>query len=314
MSKKISNDEYQKLRFISQPISTAIRADRTEFDLYNKQQLKKIAFWSSYIEPQRLIYKLFDDISKKFKTDYHLFINPQYQIILKRGKMNRLPLHFQLEYYNSHLGLLKLSRSTKYFSEREIQRMQLFLKPLLLPLKNALNYYEAQQNALVDALTGAANRFAFTKLLQDYKDISSRLSVLVIDIDSFKSVNDTYGHLAGDELLKSVSQTILRSVRKTDKVYRIGGEEFFVLLERVSLNEAYEFSKRICHAVSNVKCSYQNQLINITVSIGIASFQQNDQFVSLFERADNALYLAKSQGGNRVCSELDLSYKKLKPM
>lgn len=173
---------------------------------------------------------------------------------------------------------------------------------------------KARQDAFTDALTGLNNRHAFDLRLQEEYARWSRyahpLSLIVVDVDFFKKVNDTYGHLAGDKVLHVIGAHLQHATRhKVDFTARYGGEEFVVLLPETNLNDALSVAEKIRHAVEQKPFRSGSNRVNITVSCGVASFQQGDGRKSPFERADEALYLAKREGRNRCRSELQIVKK-----
>ncbi len=169
---------------------------------------------------------------------------------------------------------------------------------------------ESQEKALVDPLTGLFNRRYletwFSQNLQDIIDEKRDLSLLLIDIDNFKMVNDRYGHQVGDEVLKLVAKNIENSVRDNDIVSRFGGEEFLVLLPDTSPEKSYQVGERIRETIASKSLDDSGNKIQVTVSIGLASLRgQDDEKKNkdeLIRQADNAAYLAKFQGKNRVRS------------
>lgn len=159
-----------------------------------------------------------------------------------------------------------------------------------------------EQQALTDVLTKLGNRQAFNikteECFAQHRRNGISFSLLVFDIDHFKSVNDTYGHIAGDEVLVSLSAVATSNKRATDYMYRIGGEEFAVYLTGTDLEGAK-------HAAEQLRRSVMEEVTvgnghHITISIGVAELQDNDTPDSLFKRADDNLYLAKRAGRNRV--------------
>jgi diguanylate cyclase len=166
---------------------------------------------------------------------------------------------------------------------------------------------QVKEQSLKDALTGVSNRSAFNVALDDLITMSneekSRFSLLLVDIDHFKNVNDTYGHLVGDKILRFVAGTIRRCVKGKDIVARFGGEEFAVILPNTEMAGAYVAAEQIRKAVANSvlrDTQTQKSYGNITISIGVSQMNRNDHPMSLIERADQALYLAKNNGRNRV--------------
>lgn len=155
-----------------------------------------------------------------------------------------------------------------------------------------------------DKLTGLHNRQYFDKIsgteFIEAKEKDSKLSILFIDIDHFKSVNDTYGHKKGDDALKIIAQLICASCRKSDFVARYGGEEIVVILPNTTSRDAVSVAQEI----NNIVAKQTKKLlgIRITVSIGVATYPDDGTTLKgLLERADKALYQAKKSGRNRVC-------------
>jgi len=157
-----------------------------------------------------------------------------------------------------------------------------------------------------DPLTQLLNRRAFLVVATDAMDYFRRydrlLGILVIDIDFFKHVNDSYGHGAGDEVIKSVGRTIENAVRVTDKVARFGGEEFVVLMREIDLPSANILAERIRKEIADLVVPVgPDRSVQITASIGLALARQGDRDIAdVIERGDQALYLAKTTGRNRV--------------
>ena len=127
------------------------------------------------------------------------------------------------------------------------------------------------------------------------------LAVLLIDVDFFKKVNDTYGHDAGDMVLKVISQKLQETIRVGDIVARWGGEEFLILANNATSIGAEKLAERLRSEIQGTKIEYQNKAIFVTISLGIAlnSFDIQNNVTLLIRRADEALYLAKSKGRNR---------------
>lgn len=157
-----------------------------------------------------------------------------------------------------------------------------------------------------DSLTKLLNRRAFndiinTELLR-YKRAGSIFSVLMLDIDHFKSINDTFGHPAGDKVLQEIGIIFNAILRTQDSAARIGGEEFCVLLPDTSLEIALTTANRIKDIIAATSIATEESPIKITVSIGISEINKLDtNYSNILARADKALYQAKSSGRNRVC-------------
>ena len=159
--------------------------------------------------------------------------------------------------------------------------------------------------ATTDVLTGAKNRRVFFELAQRefsrFKRYSSNLSLLILDIDNFKAINDTYGHQAGDSALKQLVKNINTILRENDVLGRIGGEEFAILLLESTRSESYNIAERIRQITANSIVFWGDYPISFTVSLGLTIFRkENDSLDKAFNRADQAMYRAKEKGKNRV--------------
>ena len=162
--------------------------------------------------------------------------------------------------------------------------------------------------ATTDSLSGLYNRAEFMELAQREfalaKINNEELSILMLDLDKFKNINDNYGHATGDEVIRVFGHMIKTSFRKTDIAGRIGGEEFAVILKNASLEEAKKVAEIFRESVARRKVIYGEQEISFTVSIGVASFSENSDKIKniedILKMADNALYRAKAEGRNRV--------------
>lgn len=161
-----------------------------------------------------------------------------------------------------------------------------------------------QQAALTDPLTGLQNRRYFddalNQYLEEFSAIGHPLGMIVMDLDHFKQVNDTYGHDIGDEVLKGVTKCLLDYTRYHDVVARIGGEEFAILAPNLDARSLQRLAERICDAVSEITYSADNVSFRVTTSMGLALWDGAESSSSFFKRADQNLYKAKTSGRNRA--------------
>lgn len=167
-----------------------------------------------------------------------------------------------------------------------------------------------QRLAQTDELTGIYNRRAMMALVEDELEKATRysrpFSVLMIDADNLKQVNDRHGHDVGDRLVKAVAAALKEQVRASDRIARVGGDEFFVLMPETGRDRALEAANRICAAISAVAVMHGTERITTTASIGLASFPEDGTTVEeLRERADFAMYRSKELGRNRVTTYPD---------
>ena len=178
---------------------------------------------------------------------------------------------------------------------------------------------EAQKNlffqlATRDGLTNLYSirhfRVLMNQLIYEAVLKKSPLSLILVDLDHFKRINDTYGHPAGDEVLRKAAQSILAVVRQRrplediDFVARYGGEEFMVLVRHCDMEMSMDVAERIRYALENTSIEYEGKLIPVTASLGVATLSPGENIPNpMVHRADKALYLAKQTGRNRVCTE-----------
>lgn len=183
---------------------------------------------------------------------------------------------------------------------------------LSICLENSLNFETIKRTSFIDTLTGVNNRRFFEQRFVEELDRCQRnadpISLLFLDIDFFKSINDGYGHQVGDQVLSLVSKAIKTQLRNNDVLARYGGEEFVALLSGIDKNKAFEIAERIRKTVEALPISHQDSAISITVSIGLSTHfpdrnaiaRTADASIVLIQSADAALYRAKHNGRNRV--------------
>ncbi len=162
---------------------------------------------------------------------------------------------------------------------------------------------QAQTEALLDPLTGLNNRRGLERSITEVGGIPAGCALLLADIDNFKTINDTHGHLLGDKVLRAVAQVVRFCIKGQDIAARMGGEEFAILLPETSVQGAAALAEKIRQAISKVSIRRidRNEYVgNVTLSVGVADSQPSDTLESLVERADAALYVAKRGGRNRV--------------
>lgn len=190
------------------------------------------------------------------------------------------------------------------YSIAELSFMQHLMSFVSLAIQNNLHY----ERTLRDTKTGLYNNgFFMTRLDEEIartRRNEKKASIIIMDIDHFKRVNDTYGHLAGDKVLEDLAVTIKQTVRLDDIPSRFGGEEFTVLLPDTDKNSAFLAAERLRHIVQAMRVPWEPPLPQITISLGIFTFDKNTHLSSqdVIKRADEALYLSKKRGRNRTTS------------
>jgi len=160
--------------------------------------------------------------------------------------------------------------------------------------------------ALTDGLTGMHNRRYFDdalrEYLQEFERIDRPIGLMILDLDHFKQVNDTYGHDIGDEVLRTVAACLKDMTRYHDIVARLGGEEFAIVAPNMELEVLSRFAERIRKAVASQVIATGNVRLTVTASVGLAIWDRRETMEDLYRRADARLYQAKRQGRNRICA------------
>lgn len=255
------------------------------------------------LEPQRILGLFFREIQRLVPLDALMYVHQGSDLRLEFGSRGHHSISYSLSHEGELLGEVVFRRNQR-FSELEQGQLESLLSSLLYPMRNALLYREATQSALRDPLTGAGNRIAMEQTLQREIDMARRhqqpLSLLMLDIDHFKRVNDSHGHSAGDNVLKAIAATLKAQLRNVDMVFRYGGEEFLILLSNTSREAAAMVGERLRYATQAAEYYVDGQLIELTVSLGCSTLLPGESADSLLRRADSALYVAKREGRNRL--------------
>lgn len=232
------------------------------------------------------------------------YVNNQFNLEFSRGVIARHSCSYALKVEDQQLGELKLTRSQR-FKKEELSMLEGLLCCLIYPLRNATLFQQALQMAYTDPLTKTQNRTSFNdSVLREIKRSQrgeQNLSLIFVDIDHFKSINDNFGHECGDTALASVAGWIKDSLRGSDTVFRYGGEEFVILLPDTKLREANIIAERVRSGIEAHTLAYGMDVLNITASLGVSSLQANETLDSFINRADSAMYKAKKAGRNQIC-------------
>jgi diguanylate cyclase len=198
-------------------------------------------------------------------------------------------------------SLIKETAETIKSNEKTKEKLQNTVKELEEARKSL---HEVQAEARTDSLTGLNNRLAFDEKIKEEMERFNRYkipcSIAMIDIDHFKSLNDTYGHIVGDRALVHVSKELAKNLRKIDFVARYGGEEFAVILPSTAIKDAIIVIEKIRQEIFDTDFLVKDKSVEITVSGGVKEFGEGDTISHVTEKADEALYLAKNSGRNQV--------------
>lgn len=222
-------------------------------------------------------------------------------ILTNNDKIGAFPLTSEGEI----TGCIVARSTLDKLSKRDISYLEQLTRQSAITINRANTYSKVLQYATLDALTNLNNRRQFEIRLKQEIATTKRqknpLCAMMIDIDFFKKVNDTYGHASGDEVLRTVASVIKAQLRESDIPARYGGEEFAILLPYTHIEEAQIVGERLRKAVEETPVPIDKGTINVTISMGLAEFGQEETGEELFKRADKALYEAKESGRNRVC-------------
>ena len=244
-------------------------------------------------------------INEECGLDGYHYHHPSEAIVCQSGHQNRHELAYTLRIEGDDLGEFKAYRA-RPFEEAESQYVENLLTLLMYPLRNALRYQQALRSAYTDPLTGLCNRSNMQHQLQREVSLSRRenrpMSLVIVDIDNFKRVNDRFGHLSGDKVIRCVAQHLRESLRDFDLIFRYGGEEFVLVLSGADAACAGNIAERLRTAVAAHTCKLDGGgEVSPTISLGVTQLRDDEDPMALFARADEAMYQAKRQGRNAVC-------------
>lgn len=254
------------------------------------------------LDAERIVDYFYQEVQSAVAVDGLSYRHEVAAVEIRQGTREKHRAHYRLSTNDDYFGEIEFTRRQR-FSENELIKLESLLDLFVYPMRNAMAYQEALRCAVTDPLTGVGNRLSLSNALRRELELCRRydqqLSVLLMDIDRFKSVNDLYGHSVGDQILQSVAQITRRSLRDADSIYRMGGEEFLVLMANTSLADARLIGERIRVNIAQSDLGPEAKP-DITVSIGAAEYQDGLNPDTLVQAADQAMYKAKRNGRNQV--------------
>lgn len=231
---------------------------------------------------------------------------------LNLGNRRHHSANYTLNLDQMGLGRVTLCRRER-FNENELLSVEQALGTLSRCLRTAIEFQTLQEMVTQDGLTGLGNRLSLHQWIE--RELSrtrrhnSPLALMMIDVDHFKKINDTLGHIGGDHVLKTIASVFKRSTRGSDLLFRFGGDEFTILLPHTDLQGACDAARQIRNNLARISddefgLGTAAKGLRPDVSIGIADYRPGDTEDSLLQRADTRLYHAKAQGRGAVCSNV----------
>ncbi len=205
-----------------------------------------------------------------------------------------------LECNDQHIDLESI---TDKFEEIQTHMSQEVTKANEVITKLTSQVKALEETSNLDALTKVYNRRALSTFLKELcskNKAPNNLHMLLLDIDDFKKINDNFGHVAGDKVLIFIAHILKKTLRDGDKIFRYGGEEFIIILNRLDDSQCKIITNRLLNLIRKNKLIYKGNTLRVTISIGTTKFTQGDNPDSLISRADKALYIAKDKGKNQI--------------
>jgi diguanylate cyclase (GGDEF)-like protein len=255
------------------------------------------------LEFNKLILIFIGKIESIIPHSAFVYTNAEFGLEIKNGVFTRHSCSYALKIEEQQLGELKLMRSHR-FDNAEIKLLETLLCCLIYPLKNATLYHQALKMAYIDPLTKTNNRAYFNDSVKREMSLAVRyaksLSIIFLDIDHFTAINDQHGHECGNITLTAAAKWIKESLRSSDTVFRIGGEEFVVLLSNTDLAGAELLAERIRNTIEFHTLAYSMATIKITASLGVGTLRAGDTVDTFIKHAVEAMCKAKQNGRNQV--------------
>ena len=296
-------------------IRSHMQKEKHEFENFLQQVTDRLKAMDHFLQSETSNLQQANTLGKEFDKQMGLNVDEIRLDIDQATELSSLKqtVNSKLDTISGHIKHYRETENNRYQkSQNEVDAMHSKMLALETEAKQLKKLViEKNKQAMFDVLTGIPNRLSYEKKVAEeiarWKRFSNPLSLAIWDIDFFKKVNDTYGHKAGDKVLKTVAQLLVKSIRTTDYLARYGGEEFVMLLPGTRQEETLRLVNKLRQQIENCGFHYHGDAVKITVSCGVSSFNENDTLGQVFERADKALYRAKENGRNQCVVASSLS-------
>jgi diguanylate cyclase (GGDEF)-like protein len=277
--------------------------------LIDKGGLIEVSYSHLIKDPEKMVE--LEIINKAFSKNKREFFEFHKEIKIEAGFIDFSPRALLIEpvsYKNQVIALVLLA-STNYFESETLERLNDFTHGLSLGLNNAIIHDRLEQLSILDPLTKTFNRrFGMERLKEEFSRsvrTNTPVGVMMLDLDHFKNVNDTYGHIVGDKVLINFASLVQKFIRKEDTLVRYGGEEFLIILPGADFSAIKVVGEKVRRVIEESSVKHGEQEVKVTVSIGGSSSPETEceSFEQLVNNADDNLYEAKDTGRNKVVSK-----------
>lgn len=288
-------------------IRSHMQQEKQEFENFLQQVTGRLSEMDEFLRHEQVAIADAEQKGQSFDAEVKTHVQNIHDDMQKAEDLEILKHHVQnrLDAMSEHIKQYRENENQRFSeAQQSVESMQSRMQSLEQETES-LKHVIAEKNrqAMFDVLTDIPNRLAYEKRVAEeiarWQRFGHPLSLVVWDVDLFKQVNDTYGHKAGDKVLRTIAQLLNGRIRETDFLARYGGEEFVMLLPGTKEEETLRLVNELRLKVEECGFHYHGEKVTITVSCGVSSFRVEDTLTQVFERADKALYRAKENGRNQ---------------
>jgi len=311
LEKETAPDDWKKLlkdvALLINSIRSRMQKEKNEFESFLQQITTRLKEMDAFLQNESTVAALAEQEGEVFDVKVKAHVKEIRNDMSHAEDLEGLKnaVENRLENISKHIKDYRDVENKRYSKAQknvfEMQNKMMSLEKETESLRHVI--VQKNKQALFDALTEIPNRLAYDQKAEEeiarWKRFNNPLSLAIWDVDLFKKVNDTYGHKAGDKVLKTIAQLLNGRIRETDFLARFGGEEFVMLLPGTIEEETLRLVNDLREKVESCGFHYHGDSVKITVSCGVSSFREGDTLEQVFERADQALYKAKENGRNQ---------------